>query len=164
MDIADDDKLAGILDDSVVVSVAVKSSPDHLYELVTDIERLSDFFPQIEFKRGSEGPLEVGSIYYTRRKGTKNWVAYRVLILEPNARMSAELAGKDRLFEALRYDHRFFVDGSDTVSHEKVEYKFRYGIVGRIFNLMIGKRLVREQILNAHLRLKEKAEELSVLQ
>ncbi len=106
----------------------------------------------------SEGPLKVGSVYHTRQKGTKNWAAYRVLILEPDVRMSAELTGKDRLFSALRYEHRFIVDGSDTISHEKVDYTFRYGILGRILNLIVGKRLVRKQVLDAHLRLKEKAE------
>jgi len=61
--------------------------------------------------------------------------------------MSAELTGKDMLFGALRYDHRFIVDGSNTISHEKVDYKFRYGIVGCILNLIVGKRLVRKQVL-----------------
>ncbi len=145
---------------SVIVSVAIKSSPNQLYELVTDIEHLSDFFPQIEFKRSSDGPLEVGSVYYTRLKGAKKWVPYRVLALQPNARISAELIGEDQFFEVLRYDHRFFIEGADTVSYEKVEYKFRYGIIGRIFNRLVGKRLIRAQILNAHLRLKEKAEKL----
>jgi ribosome-associated toxin RatA of RatAB toxin-antitoxin module len=146
--------------DFVVASVTIKSSPDQLYNFLTDIENLSQFFPQIEFKLVTEGPLKVGSIYHTRQKGAKNWSAYRVLILEINARMSAELTGKDLLFEALRYDHRFIVDGDYTISHERVDYKFRYGIVGQILNLIIGKRLVKKQVLDAHLKLKEKAEKL----
>ncbi len=144
--------------DSVTASVSINASPDRLYEFLTDIENLSEFFPQVEFKLGSEGPLEVGSVYRTRQKGKKDWSEYRVLILEPDARMSAELTGKDPLFAAMRYDHRFIVDGSETISHEKIDYKFRYGIVGRLLNLIIGKRLVRKQVLDAHLRLKEKAE------
>ncbi|GMQ79011.1 MAG: hypothetical protein BMS9Abin02_1561 [Anaerolineae bacterium] len=159
MDIAND-KLSEGFNDCVVLSVTIKSPPDRLYKFLTDIENLSEFFPQVEFKLGANGPLKVGSIYYTRQKGTKNWVAYQVLILEPNTRMSAELTGKDRLFKALRYDHKFIVDGGDTISHEKVDYKFRYGIVGRILNLIVGKRLVKKQVLDAHLRLKEKAEKL----
>ena len=159
MDITND-KVSKGFSDSVVLSVSIKSPPDPLYKFLTDIEGLSEFFPQLEFKLDTEGPLKVGSIYHTRQKGTENWSAYQVLILEPNARMSAELVGKDRLFNALRYDHRFIVDGSDTISHEKVDYKFRYGIVGRILNLIIGKRLVRKQVLSAHLKLKEKAEKL----
>jgi len=144
--------------DSVTLSVSIKASPDRLYKFLTDIENLSDFFPQVEFKLGSEGPLKVGSIYHTRQKGKENWSDYRVLFLEPGARMSAELTGKDPLFAAMRYDHRFMVDGSETISHEKIDYKFRFGIVGRILNLIIGKRLVRKQVLDAHVRLKEKAE------
>ncbi len=159
--IPNNDAHSGIFDDFIIVSVAITSSPEVLYQLVTDIEHLSDFFPNIEFKRASDGPLKVGSIYYTRQKGSKTWVPYRILALEPNKRISAELVGNDPLFAALRYDHRFFIDGNHTVSQEKVEYTFRYGIVGRIINKLIGKRLMKKQILNAHLKLKEKAEKLS---
>ncbi|MFV1997384.1 MAG: SRPBCC family protein [Acidiferrobacterales bacterium] len=159
MDITNE-KLSEGFSDFVVASVAIKSSPSQLYEYLTDIENLSEFFPQIEFKFETGNTLKVGSIYYTRQKGTKNWSAYRVLILEPNARMSAELIGKDPVFEALRYEHRFVVDGNDTISYEKIDYKFRFGIVGRILNLIVGKKLVRKQVLDAHSRLKEKAESL----
>ena len=159
MDITNE-KLSEGFSDFVVASVAVKSSPDQLYKFLTDIENLSQFFPQVEFKLDTKEPLKVGTVYHTRQKGTKNWSPYRVLILEPNARMSAELIGKDPLFAALRHDHRFVKDGSNTISHEKVDYKFRFGIVGRLLNLVIGKRLVRKQVLDAHLRLKQKVEGL----
>ncbi len=159
MDVTDN-KLSAGFDDCVVASVTIKSSPDQLYKFLTDIENLSAFFPQIEFKLDTEEPLKVGSIYHTRQKSAKKWSAYRVLILEPNTQMSAELIGKDMLFAALRYEHKFIVDGSNTISYEKVDYKFRYGLAGRILNLIIGKKLVKKQVLNAHLRLKEKAESL----
>ena len=154
------DKLIEGFSDYVVLSVAIKTTPDIPYKYLTDIENLSDFFPQVEFKLDTEEPLKVGTIYHTRQKGSKDWSPYQVLILEQDARMSAELIGKDPLFEALRYDHRFIVDGSNTISHEKVDYKFRFGIAGRILNLIIGKKLVRKQVLDAHLKLKEKIENL----
>jgi len=154
------EKLSEGFSDFVVASVSMKASPNQLFNFLTDIENLSEFFPKVEFKLDTADPLKVGSIYYTRQKGAKNWVAYRVLIFETDERMSAELIGKDPLFEALRYDHRFVIDGNNTISQEKVDYKFRYGILGRILNLIIGKRLVRKQVLNAHLSLKRKVEGL----
>jgi len=141
-----------------MVSVAIQASPERLYRYLTDIENLSDFFPDMEFRRETEGRLKVGDCYLTRRKGSKGWTAYRVLSLEPNARMSAELVGKDWLFSALRYDHRFLADGEQTVSQERVDYTFRYGLPGRLLNRLIGRRLIGKQVLEAHLRLKEKAE------
>jgi len=154
------EKLSEGFTDFIVASVAIKSTPERLYKFLTDISNLSEFFPQIEFKLDSHTPIEVGSIYYTRQMGTKNWTAYRVLTLEHNFKMSAEIYGKDRLFEALRYEHKFVTEGDKTISYEKVDYKFRFGIVGRLLNLLIGKKLVRKQVLDAHLKLKEKAERL----
>ncbi len=144
--------------DFVVASVAIKSSPEKLYKYLTDIKNLSQFFPQVEFKLDTIDPIKVGSTYYTRQKGTKNWSTYRVRKLEPNAIMSAELYGKDPVFEALRYENKFIVDGDKTVSYEKIDYKFRLGILGRLLNFIIGKKLVTKQVLNAHLKLKETAE------
>jgi len=156
----ENEKLSEGFSDFIVASVAIKAAPEKLYKYLTDIENLSEFFPQIEFKLDTLDPLEVGSIYYTRQKGKKNWTAYRVLILVPYEQMSAEICGKDPLFEALRYEHRFVIEGNKTISYEKVDYKFRFGIVGRFLNLLIGKKLVRKQVLDAHLKLREKAEKL----
>lgn len=139
------------------VAVAVHASKERLYDLVTNIEGLSEFFPSVSFKVDSDAPLAVGSTYHTRQRGSKTWVPYRVLVLDPNARMSAELIGKDPLFKSLRYDHRFVAEVSATMSRERVDYTFRYGYAGRVLNFVIGKRLVRNQVLDAHQRLREAA-------
>ncbi len=144
-------------DDFFEVAVTVDAPRERLYDFVTDIEGLTRFFPSVSFRLDSPGPLAVGSTYLTRQKGSRKWVPYRVFALEPNERMSGELAGKDLLFEALRYDHRFEQDGDATVSIERVDYTFRYGLFGRFLNFVIGKRLVRKQVLDAHKRLREAA-------
>jgi Polyketide cyclase / dehydrase and lipid transport len=142
----------------VAFSVPIKSTQRALFDYLTDIENLSRFFPAVEFKLARQGPLTVGSIYHTRQKGARKWSPYRVLVLAPPSRMSVMLIGKDPLFAALRYDHRFVVTGDQSVSHETVDYTFRFGFAGRVLNRLIGARLVRAQVLGAHLKLKETAE------
>jgi ribosome-associated toxin RatA of RatAB toxin-antitoxin module len=137
------------------VAVSVNASPDQLYKRVTDIEGLSQFFPSVSFELDSTDPLAVGSVYRTRQKGSRRWVPYRVLALDSNRRMSAEMIGRDPVFESLRYDHRFAPDGSSTVSTERVDYTLRFGTLGRLLDVVIGKRLVRKQVLDAHRRLRE---------
>jgi len=156
MDAKDGRPLEGFAD-FFEVEVGVDASPERLYQLVTDIENLTQFFPSVSFKVDPDAPISVGSIYHTRQKGSKSWVPYRVLALDANARMSAELAGKDPLFESLRYDHQFLDDGGATLSRERVDYTFRYGLAGSVLNFVVGKRLVRKQVLDAHKRLRETA-------
>jgi ribosome-associated toxin RatA of RatAB toxin-antitoxin module len=141
------------------VSVSVDVPPKLLYDRVTDIEGLTEFFPSVSFKLDSDEPLAVGSTYQTRQKGSKKWVQYRVAALDKNERMSGELTGKDPVFKSLRYDHRFVVDGDATVSIERVDYTFRYRFVGKVLNLVIGKRLVKKQVLDAHKRLRAAAQD-----
>ncbi|GMQ97818.1 MAG: hypothetical protein BMS9Abin17_0321 [Acidimicrobiia bacterium] len=151
-----DQAIAGFAD-FFEVAIPIRASAERMYELVTNIEGLTEFFPSISFKVDSDEPLAVGSTYQTLQKGYKTWVPYRVLALDTNARMSAELVGKDPLFKKLRYDHRFESQGDTTTSIERVDYTFRYGIAGRFLNFVIGKRLVRKQVLDAHEKLREVA-------
>jgi len=141
------------------VEIPIDASLERMYQLVTNIEGLTDFFPSISFKLDSSSPLAVGSTYQTRQKGSKTWVPYRVLALDENARMSAELIGKDPVFEKLRYDHRFETRADVNISIERVDYTFRYGFVGKALNFVVGKRLVRKQVLDAHKKLREVAAE-----
>lgn len=141
------------------VEISIDAPLVRMYQLVTNIEGLTEFFPSISFKLDSTDPLVVGSTYQTRQKGSKTWVPYRVLALDQDARMSAELIGKDPLFKKLRYDHRFETRGGANVSIERIDYTFRYGIGGQILNFVIGKRLVRKQVLDAHKKLREVAAE-----
>jgi len=151
-----DDLVMGKFSDTVFASVAIKSTPAKLYNHLVDIENLSQFFPEMEFKL--DELVAVGSVYYSRKKGTQNWSTYQVLALEPNVLMSAELIGKDPIFSALRYEHRFIVEGDKTISLERIDYKFRFGFIGYVINLLFGKKLVKKQVLDAHLKLREKAE------
>jgi len=140
------------------VEVSVPVSADRPDDLVTDIAGLTRFFPSVSFEFDSDEPLAVGSVYRTRQKGSKKWVPFRVLVLDKDARMSAELVGKDPIFGSLRYDHLFIAEGDATVSRERVDYTFRFRLVGRALNVIVGKRLVRKQVLDAHKRLCEAAQ------
>jgi len=154
------DNIATDFRHQITLSVPVRSTREILFAYLADIENQSRFFPQIEFRLITQGPLRAGSIYHTRQKGTKNWSPYRVLVVEPDQQISAMLTGKDPLFAALRYTHRFIVEGANTVSHETVDYTFRFGFAGRVLNFLIGSRLVRKNVLDAHLKLKKAAENL----
>ncbi|NOZ06428.1 MAG: SRPBCC family protein [Chloroflexi bacterium] len=142
----------------VSVSVLIHAAPDKLYDLVTDIENLSAFWPDYEFRRDGTGTLEPNTLYYSRQKGQRQWVPYSVEVLEPNRRMVGEMVGGDRFFERLRYEHTFTASGSGVLSQEKVVYRLRYGILGRIADRLIVRGITKKQVLGAHLRLKQKAE------
>jgi len=142
----------------ISVSVVIRATSHELYRLVTDIENLSAFWPDYEFQRADAETLEPGSLYYSRKKGNGRWVPYRIAILEPNQRMVGEVTEADNLFARLRYDHRLTAVDGDTLSHEKLAYSVRYGFLGRIADRLFVRRIIKKQVLDAHLRLKQIAE------
>lgn len=142
----------------IEVYVFIKATPEELYAYITDIENNSEYFPDSEFKRDRKGPLEIGEIYYSREVGEKEWTEYRIIALEKNRRMSGELIGKHPLLRRLRYDHRLIEVEGGTISTEKVEYSLRFGLLGKLLNFLYGKNMLKKILLQAHQRLKEKAE------
>ncbi len=145
-------------DGCVAVSVTIRATPQACFRLVTDIENLSDFWPDYEFRREGQGPLRPGARYYSRRKGQKKWTPYRIVELVPDRRMVGELAGSNGLFGRLRYDHRFEIDNGQTRSEERVEYKLRYGLAGRVLDRLVVRKILKKQLVRAHIRLKQRAE------
>ena len=153
-----DDALKDGFDDSVVVSVPVGSSSKGLYALVTDIKNLSNFYPGLEFRSNTDDPLKAGDIYYVRPRGTGRWIPYRIPALEENTRIAGKLVGEAPIFEAFRFDHEVVTADGRVFSREKVDYKLRHGIIGKIFNALFVKRMLNRQVLNAHLELKKASE------
>jgi len=146
-------------DGCISVSVFIRATPEKLYKLVTDVANLSAFWPDYEFRWDGSGALKPGALYFSRQKGHTEWVPYSVEVLEPNRRMVGELVKGDRLFARLRYDHRFAACDDGVLSQERVEYKLRYGVLGRVADRLLVRSIIRKQVLDAHLRLKRKAEE-----
>ena len=140
------------------VSLFIKASPEKLYAYITDIENNSEYFPHSEFKRSREGSLAIGEIYYSKEIGENEWTEYKIIALEKNKRMSGELIGKHRLLKYLRYDHRLIEVEGGVISTEKVEYSLRFGFIGKLLNFLYGGNVMKKILLQAHQRLKKKAE------
>ena len=145
-------------DGCVAVSVTIRATPEECFRLVTDIENLSDFWPGYEFRREGQGPLRPGARYYSRRKGQKKWTPYRIVELMPGRRMVGELDSSDGPFARLRYDHRFEMHDGQTRSKEQVSYKLRYGLLGKVLDRLVVRKILKKQLVRAHLRLKQRAE------
>ncbi len=140
-------------------SVFMKATPEKSWGYLSNIVGLSEFFPSLEFKRGNEGPLLAGEIYYSKLSREKKWTGYKILVVEEGRRLSAKQIGRYKIIEKMKYDHRLIPTEGGTLSQEKVEYTLSFGFFGKILNFLFVGLILKKLNLLAHQKLKEKSEE-----
>jgi len=74
--------------------------------------------------------------------------------------MSGELVEEFSFFKNARYEHLFIAEGNYTISKEKFEYSFAYGIIGSFIHWVYGDSKVKLTLATAHSRLKIAAEKI----
>ena len=82
-----------------------------------------------------------------------------VIAFKENERMHGRLVEPNFILKHLSYDHILLQSENGTISSEKVEYALRCGILGKFLNFILVKRIVKKQLQDAHLKLKEVCEE-----
>jgi Polyketide cyclase / dehydrase and lipid transport len=142
------------------VTVFIAGTPANLWYYLGDMEKMSDFFPSLAFKRERSGPLAVGEIYYSKLSFEKKWTGYEVLVAEENQRLSACQVGSYLFIKKMRYDHRLIPVEGGTLSREKVEYSLSGGMFKPLLNALIATRMLTKVNIAAHHELKKRVENL----
>ncbi len=140
------------------IAVLINARVEEVFSLVLNIRNYGIFWPEYEFKPEGDGKLRKGLIYHTRERGAKKWVKYKIVDFTEDYFYSGEMMGRDAFLKKMQYEHHFIPVDNRTLSVESVYYTLRYGVVGKILNLLIAERTIKRRLLKAHLKLKEVAE------
>ncbi len=140
------------------VTVFIAGEAKDLWYFIGDMDKMSDFFPSLEFKRERAGPLRVGEIYYSKLSFQKKWTGYEILAAKENERLSARQVGAYLFIKKMQYDHRLIPVEGGTLSREKIEYSLSGGIFKPLLNTLIAARMLRGVNLAAHHELKKRVE------
>jgi Polyketide cyclase / dehydrase and lipid transport len=141
------------------VTVFIAGKPEELWNFLGDMEKMSDFFPSLEFRRDQGGPLQVGETYFSKLSFQKNWTGYEVLIAQENQRLSARQVGPYLFIKSMQYDHKLIPVQGGTLSQEKIEYSLYGGIFKPLLNALLAGRMLRGVNLSAHHELKKRVEQ-----
>ena len=140
----------------VAVAVFIAAPPERVFALMTDLEGLGRFFPGMEFRRLTEGPLMRGFEYEAREAGDEEWARYRIVAFEPGRRMAAEQV--EGIFEGFRYDHRLLPVDGGTISQEVVDYELPFGLLDPLVDVVYVEGRIRRDLIRAHGLLRAAAE------
>jgi polyketide cyclase/dehydrase/lipid transport protein len=140
------------------VTVFIAGPPEALWFYLGDMEKMSEFFPSVDFKRERSGPLKVGEKYFSKLSFRKHWTGYMVLAVVANKRLSAQQVGKFLFVNQMRYDHQLIAVEGGCLSREKVEYSLSGGWFAPVLNWLFAGRMLRKLNRSAHLELKRRVE------
>lgn len=140
-------------------AVEISATPEDIFPYISDINNTDRFYPQFEFDLDTTEQFGIGSIYGSRLKGQQKWGVYKIIAFKENERMHGRLVEPNFILKHLSYDHILLQSENGTISSEKVEYALRCGILGKFLYFILVKRIVKKQLQDAHLKLKEVCEE-----
>jgi polyketide cyclase/dehydrase/lipid transport protein len=140
------------------VTVFVAGPPGALWYYLGDMDKMSDFFPAVDFKREQGGELQLGETYFSKLSFQKRWTGYRVLAVEANKRLSATQVGQFLFVRRMKYDHHLIAVEGGCLSREKVMYSLSGGVFAPILNRVFAGRMLRKLNRQAHLELKRRVE------
>jgi ribosome-associated toxin RatA of RatAB toxin-antitoxin module len=122
--------------------ITVNASPDKVWALLTDLERLDQYDPTVKKSTLlSDERSEVGAKRKVLMKDGKNWLDERITVFKPNEALTYQLTDCSFPIKGLRHSYTFEKLGEQIKVKQVMEYTVKMGILGRLMDhLMIRKQ------------------------
>lgn len=113
-----------------------------VWEVLSNIEELENYDPAVKRSRAlSPARSGLGAIRKVDMKDGKNWFEEKVTVWHPNEALTYELTACSFPVQQLRHSYRFEQIGRQTKVKQVMEYKVKFGLIGRMLDaLMIRKQ------------------------
>ena len=113
-----------------------------IWEALSSIEELEKYDPTVKRSRAlSPAGSGIGAIRKVDMKDGKNWFEEKVTVWKQNEALTYELTACSFPVQQLKHSYRFEQIGYQTKVKQVMEYKVKYGLLGKILDaLMIRKQ------------------------
>ncbi len=113
-----------------------------VWEALSNIEELEQYDPTVKRSRAlSPAGSGIGAIRKVDMKDGKNWFEEKVTVWKQNESLTYELTACSFPVQQLKHSYRFEQIGHQTKVKQVMEYKVKYGLIGKILDvLMIRKQ------------------------
>jgi ribosome-associated toxin RatA of RatAB toxin-antitoxin module len=115
---------------------------EKVWEALSKIEELEKYDPTVKRSRAlTPAGSGIGAIRKVDMKDGKNWFEEKVTIWKQNDALTYELTACSFPIQQLKHGYRFEQIGYQTKVSQVMEYKVKYGLIGKILDaLMIRKQ------------------------
>ena len=121
-------------------SIHISASPEQVWSVLATLDALHQYDPGIAFSEvTSERKHGVGA---DRKCETKEggWFKERVSEWQPHAALAFELYECTLPVKKLKHTYALRGDGGGTIVHQRMEYQLKFGVIGRLMDVLMVQR------------------------
>ncbi|MBK6291992.1 MAG: SRPBCC family protein [Ignavibacteria bacterium] len=118
--------------------VTVNASIDKVWAILSKVELLDQYEPTV--RKSTAVSSEKSGICAKRKvlmSDGKNWFDEEVTVFKPNEALSYQLTDCSFPIKGLRHSYSFEVNGDQTTVKQVMEYTVKYGLLGRLLDIMM---------------------------
>src|SRR5258707_2043983 len=109
-----------------------------VWEALSNIEELEQYDPTVKRSRAlSPATSGIDAIRKVDMKDGKNWFEEKVTVWKPNEALTYELTVCSFPVQQLKHSYRFEQIGHQTRVKQVMEYEVKYGLIGKILDILI---------------------------
>jgi ligand-binding SRPBCC domain-containing protein len=144
-------------------TIKINAPPDKVWEVLADLEAVQKYNPMVVSARHLSSNRE--GIGASRRCDLKpkGHVRERVIGWEPKKAITMELVESPWPIGFMRWRPELRPDGAGTIITQRIEYRLKFGLLGRILDALLMRRMLNKGITDTLVNLKRFIEAGSVL-
>jgi ligand-binding SRPBCC domain-containing protein len=135
-------------------AIKIKAAPDKVWEVLSDLEAVQNYNPMVVRARYISPNREgVGAARPCDLK-PKGYVRERVTGWEPKQAITMELYESPWPIAFMRWRPELRPDGSGTILTQRMEYRLKFGLLGKIMDALMMRRMLNKGITETLTNLK----------
>jgi len=118
--------------------IAINASIEKVWSILSDLAALGQYDPTV--LRSELIPTENSGVSAKRKvfmKDGKNWFEEKVTIWQPGSALQFQLTNCTFPIQSLKHSYSFSSNGSQTVVQQVMEYKVKFGLIGKLMDRMM---------------------------
>ncbi len=143
---------------TVINEMVISAPKEKIWNILADLEALERYDPTVKTsKLISTEKSGLGARRVTMRDG-KNWFEEKITISQPNEALTYQLTDCSFPINGLKHSYSFEQVGNQTKVKQVMEYTVKFGLLGRLLDVLMIRKQTNAGIKKFFAGLKEYAE------
>jgi ribosome-associated toxin RatA of RatAB toxin-antitoxin module len=122
-------------------AITINAPVDKIWDALSDIEELEKYDPTVKKSIAlSQARIGIGATRKVSMKDGKNWFEENVTVWKPNEALTYELTACSFPVHKLKHSYEFEQKGNQIRVTQVMEYQIKYGIFGKILDVLMIRR------------------------
>ena len=137
--------------------IVINASPEQVWNALADPAKLDQFDPIVK-KSKLISSLTSGLGAERHCDTTTGWFKDKITVWQPYEKLSFQLTDCNQPMKRLQHSYTLVKNGNTTEVNQVMDYTMKFGIIGKLLDVLVGKRTSDKQIKMFFVGLKEYVE------